>query len=471
MLVSILFNKLIYTRIILHTINPLFNKIRRIYKMAKKNDSTASKTGQITPARTLLFSPNAADLDRLLNSMTLMPGQYDTFTDVDEAMSALDKRKYTAIITDSTHHHPEVSKLVKYANIKSECLLYICPSERPFSEIEAMVWKLNRNHMFYPSHNERDMMTRSLNAICMGANELRWVDTVKHLFTAMRAKLHDAPLKMVLLIGASGTAKYSLAQIAHDRSSRKHHNLIYVNCKAEEKPTVNWNKSTKMKFRNIVERLMNQANGGTLYFHEVDNLDVEAQEIIGELISRGKVVLDGESKYTPLTGCIICSTRHNLEELDSKRHCSKQLILAMKSNVIRIPSLHEFEDEIPVIASEMLQFLCYIDSKPGKTFTAEALEKFKGQSWSRNMRELFEMVSHAYHMTRGKKVKPEAISLSDHIDKEDSFEEKRRKIKRVMHHSKTMKEAADKLGISRKTLYAWAKKYGIPLKEKESAAE
>ena len=434
-------------------------------------NSTVTKAAPFTPARTLLFSPNAADLDRLLNSMPLQPGQYDSFTDVNEAMKAFESRTYTAIIADNTHHIPEVAQLVKFANIKSECLLYICPSERPFSDIEAMVWKLNQDHMLCPSHSERDMMTRSLNAICMGSTELKWVDTVKHLFTVMRTKLHEAPLKKVLLIGASGTAKYSLAQIAHDRSPRKHHSLIYVNCKAETQPTVAWNKRMKEKFSKNVERLMMQANGGTLYFHEVDNLDVEAQEILGELISKGRVMMDGESKYTPLTGCIICSSRHNLEEMDSKRHCSNKLILAMKSNVMRIPSLHEFEDEIPVIASEMLQFLCYSEGKPEKTFTNEALEKFKGNTWGRNMRELFETVTHAYHMTRGKKVKPEAITLSDHIDKEDSYEEKRHKIKRVIHHSKSMKEAADKLGISRKTLYEWVKKYNIPLKEKETTAE
>lgn len=431
----------------------------------------APKADLPMPARTLLFSPNAADLDRLLNSMSLMPGQYDTFTDVNEAMKAFDRRKYTAVITDSTHQNPEVARLVKFANIKSGCLLYICPSERPFSEIEAMVWKLNPSHMFYPSHSERDMMTRVLNAICMGSTDLKWVDTVKHLFTSMRSKLHDAPLKRILLIGASGTAKYSLAQIAHDRSLRKHHSLIYVNCKADRMPTVSWNKATKDKFRKIVERLMIQANGGTLYFHEVDNLDVEAQEILGELIIKGRVMMDGETKYTPITGCIICSTRHNIEELDSKRHCSNLLIKAMDSNVIRIPSLYEFENEIPAIASEMLQFLCYIENKPVKTFNNEAIEKFKGQSWSRNMRELFEMVSHAFHMTRGKKVKPEAISLSDHIEKDDSFEEKRRKIKRVIHNSKDMTEAARKLGKSRKTLYQWMKIYDIPLKKKEVCVE
>ena len=68
------------------------------------------------------------------------------------------------------------------------------------------------------------------------------------------------------------------------------------------------------------ESMTNQAQGGTLYLHEIDHLDIEAQELIADFLNNELKVNTDKNLFN---GIIICSTRVSIEDRLPGHICSR----------------------------------------------------------------------------------------------------------------------------------------------------
>lgn len=416
--------------------------------------------------KVLLFATTESALQILRKSLPFPEGTYDAFYDINEAKEALRKHQYTAILTDETNPNKSIQELKNFVNLNGQNINLLCSSQQTLTPVNADMWVMNSNRLFIHDRIEADILTPCLSAMFESSRHLGWVHDVHAKFWKMRERLKSSSKKVILLVGDAGSSKYSLAQITHARSEFRDKPFIFANCKGDGGIKIGWDMEWRKTFRTNVQHLVELAHGGTLYFHEVDHLDYEALEILTTIIKNASIAKDNGNNI-PFEGRIICSTRKELEhEVDDDR-CPREFAVLMQDNVIRIPSLSEYKDEIVEMAQILMYNYCHFRGGKEKEFSAAARKNIEKHVFGRNVRELFDMIKHAYAMARGKKINPEDLHLTLQIEKVDTKQEMRRKTKLALRkHNGNKEQASRELGICRKSIYNWMEKLGIPLNYK-----
>ncbi|MCM1140906.1 MAG: sigma 54-interacting transcriptional regulator [Muribaculum sp.] len=434
--------------------------------MSKNSQNSCQQESHHATPRVLLFASTESELQILRMSLPFPEGTYDAFYNLDDAKKALQKQRYTAILTEETSPSAQIQELKSFANLNGQNIALLCSSQQALSPLNADIWVMSPKRLFVHDRIEADILTPCLSAMFESSKHLGWIHDVHAKFWKMRERLKSTPKKVILLVGDSGTSKYSLAQITHSRSEFRNKPFIFANCKVPGEIKISWGSEEKKAFSTNLMHLLELAQGGTLYFHEVDCLDYEALEVLTSIIKTAAIIKENGTSI-PFEGRIICSTRKELEHEIEDDLCPREFANLIQQNVIRIPSLAEYKDEIVEMAQILMNNYCHFRSGKEKEFSVLAKKEIEKHTFGRNIRELFDMIKHAYAMSTGKKISPDAIHLTLHVEKEDTKQERRRKTKLALRkHKGNKRKASDELGISRKSIYNWLNDLGIPLNYK-----
>ncbi len=124
----------------------------------------------------------------------------------------------------------------------------------------------------------------------------------------------------------------------------------------------------------------------------------------------------------------------------------------------------DYHEDIELLAIEILKHYCVSLDIPEKVFTKAASKAICDHIWSRNLRELFDVIKHAVLISPNKRIAADAIIMHPIVDATDTQSNKLRKVKLALRDCKGNKRrAAKELHIAPKTLYAWMRDLGIPL--------
>ena len=413
--------------------------------------------------RILFYCSSKEQIEEIRNTLPLIEGYWDAFDNITDALKALDNDDYGIVVADSTPLNPSDRDLTIKANSNSTHIKLLYSSRMTRSDVLASMWDLEESYYFRYVREEQDAMTVALYSMFTEPSHLKWFSHMQGEFHYMREKVAREKSQTVLLTGATGTGKFTLAQISHIRSSRRQNKFVFANCKkmSPERNVMSWRENEKSHFLRILRSMTETAQGGTLYFHEIDQLDIEAQEIIAYFLRKELLI---NTVHSLFKGIIIFSTRCNVEDNIPGHICSNELIQIIKRNVIKVPSLTEYSDEIELMAIDMLKNYCISQHIPEKVFTKPALQIIIGHVWNRNLREMFDVIKHAVSITPNKRIKADAIVMHPVVDATDTFADRLRKVKHALREAKGVKRhAAKALDITTKTLYAWMKDLGIPL--------
>ena len=413
----------------------------------------------IAVGRVMLYSPTKEGCDFLVKKLPFKEELYDCYTDFNKAKEALKSNDYEMLFVDLTIFEPSARELIMWAHAYNKKLtsFFLTRSERPI--VMSNVWNIGKDSLFHFEKMEVEVLTIPLCGMFNENSHLQWITAVSAAFHKMRRKLHGSIGETVLLVGPSGVGKLSLAQLSHFKSPRRGARFIFANCKSLEQPFHKmWTDRDKRNFKNNIDTLMEQAAGGTLYLHEIDHLDYEAQGILADKL---RLVKRQKNRYVP--GIIVCSTRVDIHNSVEDETFSPALADILTTNMMRVPALAEYDDDIIPLAEELLKSYCAVSCMEPKALTNEAKEIISKHKWSRNIRELHRALSHAASLAKGKLIKAQDISLDPIITKEDTSKDKARKLKSELRKRKgNIQECADFFDVSRKTIYAWMKDANIP---------
>lgn len=422
-----------------------------------------SPNPQTTPKnRCLFYAVNDRNIENLAESLPLRLELIDTFTDFSKAQEALSSGKYSSVFCDDTCWSHECDDLINYATLLPGIRI-LCSTKRPITNLSSQFWALNQQYLFTHIRDDEDNLLKPLNILLQSGSRLKWVADVMRKFQDMRLKLKNDEAKILLLIGAAGTAKSALAQISHYRSERKLGDILFLNCKSISPIDVIWDNNQKKLFRENITRLLSLANGGTLYIHEIDHLDKEAQEIISDILTKKKILVEECNEKSAFNGAVIFSARHPLENMVKNNQFSRSLYNLLKHHMMCIPSLQEYSDEILEIANEIMKTLCHLAGIPVKRFTKDAMKFFSDTLWTRNLRDVLSVVKNAIFMTSGVYIKANILSAPLKPIESDSVYDKRRNVKDALAKANgNVSEAAKYLGVKRLSVYRWMKELDIP---------
>ncbi len=287
-----------------------------------------------------------------------------------------------------------------------------------------------------------------------------------------------APTRLsVLILGESGTGKEYAARMIHDLSKRNAAPFIAVDCgvlSRELAPSELFG-HIKGSFTSAIadkKGVFEQANGGTVFLDEIENLPYEVQIQLLRALQELKIKPVGSEKDIEVDVRIIAATNENLENSIAVGRFREDLYHRLNEFSITIPPLRERPDDIPLYANHFLAEANNELEKEIKGISTEAMEILKQYHWSGNLRELRNTIRRACLFSGDKEITAE--NLPSHIFKRKpddasldiifSPDNEKKHIETALKITKGNKTAAAKLlKIDRKTLYNKMHKYGMEL--------
>ena len=118
----------------------------------------------------------------------------------------------------------------------------------------------------------------------------------------------------------------------------------------------------------------------------------------------------GETKVRKFDVRIISATNRNLDEAVRDGVFRQDLFFRLNVIPIYVPPLRERREDIPPLATHLLQRLCDAHSRNVTGISSEVLKAFMAYPWPGNVREMENVIEYALHLTdEGKPIHPEQL--------------------------------------------------------------
>jgi transcriptional activator for dhaKLM operon len=219
-----------------------------------------------------------------------------------------------------------------------------------------------------------------------------------------------------LIVGELGTGKSLTARVIHSISDLREGPLIVFNCAAlphemiisELQGTLpkpgKQGKSHTSKFE--------LANGGMLYFQDIDLLPLEGQEVLLRCLKTGTIQQPGSNHRSEVQVRILAATCESLENLVREGKFNGELLRWLSVFQIELPPLRARKEDIPVLANHILmRFSCRYRSN--LDLAPESLSMLCNYDWPGNIRELELIMERAiYCLGNDCVIKPAHLPLS-----------------------------------------------------------
>ena len=200
----------------------------------------------------------------------------------------------------------------------------------------------------------------------------------------------------VLITGESGTGKELAARAVHDLSARAPEPFIVFDCAAISGDAVErelFGEDPKDSSAGWIHRgLVARANGGTLFLDEIAELDYAAQSLLLRFLESGAFRPIGSDRETAGDVRVIAATnRDPLEEVRAGR-LREDLYYRLQVFPVRLPALRERLDDVPALATLILDRLSIQTGKTFNPLSDEAKRRLSSYAWPGNVRQLENML-------------------------------------------------------------------------------
>ena len=141
--------------------------------------------------------------------------------------------------------------------------------------------------------------------------------------------------------------------------------------------------------------LFEVAHGGTLFLDEIGELPKSMQAKLLRVLESGEIRRVGDNQATTVDVRIVSATHRRLDEMVDAGEFREDLMFRVNTFEIGLPSLRQRIDDVPQLATHLLQRFIPNAGAAENLFTPEALELLKGHHWPGNVRELANVIEHA----------------------------------------------------------------------------
>ncbi|MFQ5798280.1 MAG: sigma-54-dependent transcriptional regulator [Bacteroidota bacterium] len=215
----------------------------------------------------------------------------------------------------------------------------------------------------------------------------------------------------VLITGKSGTGKELVARAIHFNSPRSQRPFIAVNCSAIvenlfESALFGHKRGPFTGATLDNEGLFKAAEGGSLFLDEVSEVPLHLQAKLLRAIECQEITPVGLSLPFCANVRIIAATSGDLRAHVERGTFREDLLHRLDVVEIRLPSLADRVDDIPLIAQHFVEKYRKIIKKPVKAISTEAIRILRNYQWKGEVRELENVVERAMIFSEGEYIDP-----------------------------------------------------------------
>ena len=278
----------------------------------------------------------------------------------------------------------------------------------------------------------------------------------------------------VLITGENGTGKELIARRIHRLSGRSQELMVSVDMGAVSETLFESELFGHVKgaFTDARENRTGRielADKGTLFLDEIANLPLSLQPKLLAALQNRVITRVGSNETVPVDIRLISATNRNPARMVAEGLFREDLLYRINTIGIEIPPLRSRTSDIPLLASHFLEKYSEKYGKKPIEIAGRAMEGMVQHSWPGNVRELEHTVEKAVILNESGRITENDLFsgtasgyLPDPGDTLNLVEIEKKVIMTAIEKNQgNIKAAAEKLGITRQTLYNKMQKYGI----------
>jgi DNA-binding NtrC family response regulator len=292
----------------------------------------------------------------------------------------------------------------------------------------------------------------------------------------------------VCILGETGTGKELVARAIHEKSPRREHPFITLNCAAVPAELIESELfgHEKGAFTGAAVKHVGkfeQADGGTLFLDEIGDMPVAMQAKLLRVLEEGEVERVGGDKPIKVNVRVLVATHRNLEDLVKQNAFRRDLFHRIYVFPLTLPPLHERLEDFPDLVAHFARQVAAQNGWKEKIFTEEALGELRKYGWTGNVRELRNVVERLILLASDESVAAADVRLilptSDSLsggssassagnstgtlaERTEAFE-REVMLAEIRRHNFHMTNVARALGLERSHLYKKCQQLGIDL--------
>jgi two-component system, NtrC family, nitrogen regulation response regulator GlnG len=214
--------------------------------------------------------------------------------------------------------------------------------------------------------------------------------------------------------GESGTGKELVARAIHQYSHRAEGPFVPVNV-ASLSPSLAESElfgHARGAFTGADQArtgLLEQADGGTLFFDEVADIPLSIQVKLLRVLEYGEILPVGASRPVRSDFRVVSATHRNLHDRVVRGQFREDLFFRLITFEVEIPPLRERRSDIAELANYFLDTLSAKNRCSRPPLAAETIDALEGRQWHGNIRELRNAIEHAMILARAGAILPEHL--------------------------------------------------------------
>jgi DNA-binding NtrC family response regulator len=284
----------------------------------------------------------------------------------------------------------------------------------------------------------------------------------------------------VLLVAEQGADVASVARELHDRSRQPGAPFIGVDCTHEPvrldsllfgAPSI----EGEVHLEAVApDSRIAAARGGTLFLQDVGELPASVQAKLARVVRDREASIDGQP--VTMTFRLIASATPGIDGDAYARRFRVDLYRRLSSCRIDLPPLRNRPEDVPALATRLLEDVCDAQHVPPRGFTQAAVALLSALSWPGNLSQLQRVIERVVAEVTSEVIQVEHLLPALQLDRAPApfvpagnLREARLRFERdyiaavLQHHGWRMADAAKTLGIQRPNLYRKARQLGIML--------
>jgi DNA-binding NtrC family response regulator len=293
----------------------------------------------------------------------------------------------------------------------------------------------------------------------------------------------------VLILGESGTGKELIARHIHFSGPRKAKPLIVVNCAAipdslVESELFGHEKGAFTGAEASRQGKFEIANGGTIFLDEIGDMRLDSQAKLLRVLQDGVVERVGSSQQRKVDVRVIAATNRDLRKLVDAGEFREDLYFRLDVLSVRLPALRNRLQDLPLLVQHLREKIAAKLGKPVAQIGPDVIEAFRRYRWPGNVRELENTLEQIFILCDSDTVDVKDLpdKLRERLPESGIFklppggvileDLEQDLIRQALERSSgSIKEAAELLGLTYKTLQYRLKKHEIDRKSQEFVAE
>ncbi|OGS98217.1 MAG: sigma-54-dependent Fis family transcriptional regulator [Gallionellales bacterium RIFCSPLOWO2_12_FULL_59_22] len=298
----------------------------------------------------------------------------------------------------------------------------------------------------------------------------------------------------ILITGESGTGKELVARALHDNSSRAKGPYVRVHCAAFPEHLLEGElfghaRGAFTGATTAREGRFEAAHGGTLLLDEIGEVPLNIQVKLLRVLQEREIERLGENQPRKVDVRIIAATHRDLPAMVASGDFRADLYYRLRVLPLHLPALRERREDIPLLANSMLANILARNQGRDLQLSGEAFAALSAYGWPGNVRELGNALEYAAVHADGtailtRHLPPEiqetahrqAVNLQPaaapaqavqftqryyRASAQQPGQEKEMLLLALQETGGNKAAAAEKLGMSRTTLWKKLKQHGI----------